>query len=53
MRKRQACYAGPAAGLAQWLQGYATAGAGHLVLRFAGDHARHLETVAALRAELV
>src|SRR5712692_2192573 len=53
MRKRQACYAGPAAGLAQWLQGYATAGAGHLVLRFAGDHARHLETVAALRAQLV
>jgi alkanesulfonate monooxygenase SsuD/methylene tetrahydromethanopterin reductase-like flavin-dependent oxidoreductase (luciferase family) len=51
-RKRQACYAGPSEGLAQWLQGYASAGASHLVLRFAGDHARHLETVAALRAEL-
>jgi alkanesulfonate monooxygenase SsuD/methylene tetrahydromethanopterin reductase-like flavin-dependent oxidoreductase (luciferase family) len=51
-RKRQACYAGPSEGLAEWLQGYASAGTSHLVLRFAGDHARHLETVAALRAEL-
>jgi alkanesulfonate monooxygenase SsuD/methylene tetrahydromethanopterin reductase-like flavin-dependent oxidoreductase (luciferase family) len=51
-RKRQACYAGPSEGLAEWLQGYASAGTGHLVLRFAGDHARHLETVAALRAKL-
>jgi hypothetical protein len=25
----------------------------HLVLRFAGDHERHLETVAALRSKLV
>jgi hypothetical protein len=38
--------------LAAWLQGYATAGAGHLIVRFAGDHARHLETVAALRPSL-
>ena len=52
MRERQASYAGPSEGLAQWLQGYASAGTQHLVLRFAGDHARHLETVAALRAEL-
>jgi len=42
----------PARGLAEWLQGYATAGAGHLVLRFAGDHERHLEIVASFRAEL-
>jgi alkanesulfonate monooxygenase SsuD/methylene tetrahydromethanopterin reductase-like flavin-dependent oxidoreductase (luciferase family) len=48
-RRRQAGYAGPAAGLAEWLHGYAAAGASHLVLRFAGDHERHLETVAALR----
>jgi alkanesulfonate monooxygenase SsuD/methylene tetrahydromethanopterin reductase-like flavin-dependent oxidoreductase (luciferase family) len=52
MRSRQACYAGGAAGLAEWLDGYARAGASHLVLRFAGDHERHLETVAALRATL-
>jgi alkanesulfonate monooxygenase SsuD/methylene tetrahydromethanopterin reductase-like flavin-dependent oxidoreductase (luciferase family) len=51
-RKRQACYAGPVQGLAEWLQAYATAGASHLILRFAGDHARHLETVAALRPSL-
>jgi alkanesulfonate monooxygenase SsuD/methylene tetrahydromethanopterin reductase-like flavin-dependent oxidoreductase (luciferase family) len=52
MRSRQACYAGPNGGLAKWLQGYAGAGATHLVLRFAGDHERHLETVAALRSKL-
>ncbi|HEY1364806.1 MAG TPA: LLM class flavin-dependent oxidoreductase [Xanthobacteraceae bacterium] len=51
-RRRQAWYAGPRDELAQWLQGYARAGVSHLVLRFAGDHARHLETVAALRAGL-
>jgi alkanesulfonate monooxygenase SsuD/methylene tetrahydromethanopterin reductase-like flavin-dependent oxidoreductase (luciferase family) len=52
MRKRQMCYAGPAAGAAAWLKGYAEAGATHLVLRFAGDHERHLETVARLRRDL-
>src|SRR5205085_5495659 len=33
IRVRQVCYAGPAAGLAAWMQGYVNAGAGHLVLR--------------------
>jgi alkanesulfonate monooxygenase SsuD/methylene tetrahydromethanopterin reductase-like flavin-dependent oxidoreductase (luciferase family) len=47
LRRRQACYAGPAAGVAAWLDGYAKAGASHLVLRFAGDHERHLEVLAA------
>jgi alkanesulfonate monooxygenase SsuD/methylene tetrahydromethanopterin reductase-like flavin-dependent oxidoreductase (luciferase family) len=53
MRSRQACYAGPAHGMADWLQAYVAAGASHLVLRFAGDHERHLETVAAIRSRLV
>jgi alkanesulfonate monooxygenase SsuD/methylene tetrahydromethanopterin reductase-like flavin-dependent oxidoreductase (luciferase family) len=52
LRRRQASYAGPAEGLAAWLHGYAHAGAGHLVLRFAGDHERHLEAVAAVRCTL-
>jgi alkanesulfonate monooxygenase SsuD/methylene tetrahydromethanopterin reductase-like flavin-dependent oxidoreductase (luciferase family) len=47
-RRRQAHYAGPAAGLAGWLDSYVQAGASHLVLRFAGDHERHLDTVAKL-----
>jgi alkanesulfonate monooxygenase SsuD/methylene tetrahydromethanopterin reductase-like flavin-dependent oxidoreductase (luciferase family) len=51
MRARQACYAGPAQGLADWLGAYAAAGAKHLVLRFAGEHERQLETVARLRAQ--
>ncbi len=51
MRSYQACYAGSAAGLGEWLAGYAGAGASHLVLRFAGDHERHMETVAGLRPQ--
>jgi alkanesulfonate monooxygenase SsuD/methylene tetrahydromethanopterin reductase-like flavin-dependent oxidoreductase (luciferase family) len=53
IRSRQACYAGPAQGMADWLQAYVAAGASHLVLRFAGDHEGHLETVAAMRSRLV
>jgi len=52
LRRRQACYAGPAEGVAAWLDGYARAGAGHLVLRFAGEHERHLDAVAAVRRTL-
>jgi alkanesulfonate monooxygenase SsuD/methylene tetrahydromethanopterin reductase-like flavin-dependent oxidoreductase (luciferase family) len=48
MRRRQACYAGPAAGLSAWLDSYIRVGASHLSLRFAGDHERHLQTVAKL-----
>ena len=51
-RKRQMSYAGPAAGAAAWFKAYVDAGASHLVLRFAGDHERHLETVARLRRDL-
>jgi probable F420-dependent oxidoreductase len=52
MRQRQACFGGPAAAAAAWLKGYADAGAGHLVLRFAGEHERHLDAVARLRREM-
>jgi probable F420-dependent oxidoreductase len=51
-RKRQMCYAGPAAGAGAWLEAYAAAGASHIVLRFAGEHERHLEIVSALRRDL-
>jgi alkanesulfonate monooxygenase SsuD/methylene tetrahydromethanopterin reductase-like flavin-dependent oxidoreductase (luciferase family) len=47
-RRRQACYAGPAGCLPDWLDSYTRAGASHLVLRFAGDHERHLNSVAKL-----
>jgi alkanesulfonate monooxygenase SsuD/methylene tetrahydromethanopterin reductase-like flavin-dependent oxidoreductase (luciferase family) len=50
--RRQATYAGPPAGAAEWLKAWVAAGAAHLVLRFAGDHERHLETIASLRAEI-
>ena len=52
MRDRQECYAIPPSGLEAYLTGYAMAGAAHLILRFAGDHARHLELVAAARSGL-
>lgn len=52
MKKRQMCYAGPAAGAGAWLKGYADAGASHLVLRFAGEHERQLDAVSRLKREL-
>ena len=52
MRGRQANYAGPAAGAGAWLKSYADEGASHLVLRFAGDAERTMETIARLRGEL-
>jgi alkanesulfonate monooxygenase SsuD/methylene tetrahydromethanopterin reductase-like flavin-dependent oxidoreductase (luciferase family) len=52
LRRRQATYAGPASGVAEWLDGYAKAGASHLVLRFAGDHERHLDALARIRTSL-
>jgi probable F420-dependent oxidoreductase len=52
IRQRQMSYAGPVAGAAAWLKSYADAGASHLVLRFAGDHERHLEAAARMRRDL-
>lgn len=43
MRSMQANYAGPAAGLAEWIREFTDAGAQHLICRFAGDHDRHLD----------
>src|SRR6202022_1148670 len=40
MRRRQACYAGPAAGAAELLKGFADAGASHMIVRFPGDPER-------------
>ena len=51
-RKMQKSFAGPAAEAAAWIKSYADAGATHLVLRFAGDHERHLETAARIRRDL-
>ena len=49
LRKRQACFAGSAQGALEWINGYVREGAQHLVLRFAGEHERHLELFAQLR----
>ena len=52
-RKRQASYTGSEAGLAEWLDLYAKAGATHLMIRFAGgDHPTQLAAVARVRASL-
>jgi probable F420-dependent oxidoreductase len=52
LRQRQAVYSGPAVGVAEWLDGYVQAGATDLILRFAGDHARHLAAIANVRTTL-
>ena len=51
-RRRQACYAGPAEGVAAWLDAYAKAGASHFCLRFAGEHESHLSALAKVRASM-
>ena len=50
IRKRQACFGGPAQAVAEWIAGFIEAGVEHLVLRFAGEHEQHLELMAELRA---
>ena len=52
LRTWQACFAGPETGAGEWLAGYTAAGARHLVLRFVGEHERHLETLADIRATI-
>jgi probable F420-dependent oxidoreductase len=52
MRRAQACYAGPPEGVAEWLSTFVAAGASHLVLRFAGEHERHLDLLAGIGAQL-
>ena len=52
LRRRQACFGGPAEAAAGWLKGYAQAGASHLVLRLVGDHHFLLETVARVRPDI-
>jgi len=52
LRRRQACYAGPEGGMAPFLMNYAQAGATHLVVRFAGEHERHMAALARVRTSL-
>jgi alkanesulfonate monooxygenase SsuD/methylene tetrahydromethanopterin reductase-like flavin-dependent oxidoreductase (luciferase family) len=52
MKKRQACFSGSASAAADWLNAYVQEDARYLVLRCAGDHDRHLETIAKLRKTL-
>ena len=52
LRRRQACFGGPAAELVPWLKGYMDAGAGHLMVRCAGEHRRHLDILSRARSAL-
>jgi alkanesulfonate monooxygenase SsuD/methylene tetrahydromethanopterin reductase-like flavin-dependent oxidoreductase (luciferase family) len=52
LKQRQACFAGPASAAAEWVNGYVKEGVRTVVLRFAGDHERHLETMIKVREQL-
>src|SRR5207248_4543960 len=52
MRRRQGVYGGPASGAAEFLNGFAEAGASHVIVRFVGDPDRQLETLAGIRDQL-
>jgi hypothetical protein len=52
LKKRQECFAGRPSDVAGYLEGYAKAGARHIVLRFAGDQIAHMEAVASIRSRI-
>ena len=52
LRRRQSCYAGPAAGLGAYLKAYADAGVSHLMLRFAGEPEAQMATASRVRRNL-
>jgi len=52
MRRRQGCFGGARAGAAEFLRGFAAAGATHIIVRLVGDPERQLETVAGFRQQL-
>jgi len=52
LKKRQACFSGPASAAVEWINAYVEQGARYVVLRFAGDHERHLELFARLRSQI-
>jgi alkanesulfonate monooxygenase SsuD/methylene tetrahydromethanopterin reductase-like flavin-dependent oxidoreductase (luciferase family) len=52
MRKRQACYGGPASGAAEFVAGFTNAGASHVIVRLVGAPDGQLEAVAGLREQL-
>jgi alkanesulfonate monooxygenase SsuD/methylene tetrahydromethanopterin reductase-like flavin-dependent oxidoreductase (luciferase family) len=52
LRRRQAVYGGPPDAAAEFLNGFAKAGASHVIVRFAGDPDRQLETLAGMRHQL-
>lgn len=52
LKKRQACFSGPANAAVEWIKGYVQEGARYVVLRFAGEHERHLDLFAKLRSSL-
>jgi len=52
MKKHQAWFAGPLSAAAEWLRAYGDAGLTHFVIRFPGDHERHLEAIATIRNQM-
>jgi alkanesulfonate monooxygenase SsuD/methylene tetrahydromethanopterin reductase-like flavin-dependent oxidoreductase (luciferase family) len=52
MRRRQACFGGPANAAADYLESFAKAGANHIIVRFAGDPDRQLDALTAIRKQL-
>jgi alkanesulfonate monooxygenase SsuD/methylene tetrahydromethanopterin reductase-like flavin-dependent oxidoreductase (luciferase family) len=51
-KQRQGAFAGSAGAAAEWLNEYVREGARYFVLRFAGDHERHMETMTRVREKL-
>jgi alkanesulfonate monooxygenase SsuD/methylene tetrahydromethanopterin reductase-like flavin-dependent oxidoreductase (luciferase family) len=51
-KQLRGAFAGPASAAAEWLNGYVQEGVQYFVLRFTGDHERHMDTVVKIREKL-
>ena len=51
-KQLQGSFAGSASAAGEWLQGYAREGVRYFVVRFTGEHERHMDTIVKLRESL-
>jgi alkanesulfonate monooxygenase SsuD/methylene tetrahydromethanopterin reductase-like flavin-dependent oxidoreductase (luciferase family) len=52
LKQRQACFSGSASAATDWIAGYVQEGARNIILRFAGEHERHMDIFAKIREKL-
>ncbi len=52
IRTQQYCFAGSRVAAAEWLRAFVAAGVTHIVVRFTGDHERHMAMLSDMRTDI-